>query len=343
MKHLLNTLYVTIQGAYLAREGETVVVRVEKEERLRVPIHTLGGVVCFGQVGASPALMGLCGERGVSLSFLSERGRFLARVQGPVSGNVLLRREQYRRADDGPTATVLARSLVAGKVINSRVALLRAARREPDSAAGQALAAAARELAGRLRELEDASGLERVRGLEGEAARAYFEVFDHLVRAQKDAFFFRVRSRRPPLDNLNALLSFLYTLVMHDVASALEGVGLDPAVGFLHRDRPGRKSLALDLMEELRPVLADRLALTLVNRQQVQARGFSASPGGGVFMDDATRKAVLVAYQERKREELTHPFLGEKLELGLIPHVQALLLARHLRGDLDAYPPFVWR
>lgn len=343
MKHLLNTLYVTTQGAYLAREGETVVVRVEKEDRLRVPIHTLGGVVCFGQVGASPALMGLCGERGVSLSFLSERGRFLARVQGPVSGNVLLRREQYRRADDGPATAVLARSLVAGKVINARAALLRAARREPDSPAGQALTTAARELAGRLRELADTSYLECVRGLEGEAARAYFEVFDHLVRAQKDAFFFRVRSRRPPLDNLNALLSFLYTLLMHDVASALEGVGLDPAVGFLHRDRPGRKSLALDLMEELRPVLADRLALTLVNRQQVQAKGFSASPSGGVFMDDATRKAVLVAYQERKREELTHPFLGEKLELGLVPHVQALLLARHLRGDLDAYPPFVWR
>ncbi len=343
MKHLLNTLYVTTQGAYLAREGETVVVRVEKEDRLRVPIHTLGGVVCFGQVGASPALMGLCGERGVNLSFLSEHGRFLARVQGPVSGNVLLRREQYRRADDRPAAAALARSLVVGKVINGRTTLLRAARREPDSPAGQALAAAARELAGRLRELGDASDLERVRGLEGEAARSYFEVFDHLVRAQKDAFFFRVRSRRPPLDNLNALLSFLYTLLMHDVASALEGVGLDPAVGFLHRDRPGRQSLALDLMEELRPVLADRLALTLINRQQVQAKGFSASPSGGVFMDDATRKAVLVAYQERKREELTHPFLGEKLELGLVPHVQALLLARHLRGDLDAYPPFVWR
>ena len=343
MKHLLNTLYVTSQGAYLAREGETVVVRLEKEDRLRVPIHTLGGVVCFGQVGASPALMGLCGERGVSLSFLSENGHFLARVQGPVAGNVLLRREQYRRADDDAAAATLAKALVAGKIINARAVLLRAARREAESPAGQALATTARELAGRLRELAEATALERVRGCEGEAARVYFAVFDHLVRAQKDAFFFRGRSRRPPLDNLNTLLSFVYTLLAHDVASALEGVGLDPAVGFLHRDRPGRKSLALDLMEELRPVLADRLVLSLVNRQQVRADGFTTTASGGVFMNDATRKTVLVAYQERKREELTHHFLGEKLELGLVPHVQALLLARHLRGDLDAYPPFVWR
>ncbi len=343
MKHLLNTLYVTTQGAYLAREGETVVVRVDREERLRVPIHTLGGVVCFGQVGASPALMGLCGERGVSLSFLSERGRFLARVQGPVTGNVLLRREQYRRADDEAAASTLARAMVAGKVMNARQVLLRAARRETDTSAAEALARAARELAGRLGDLKALGGLAEARGVEGESARVYFGVFDHLVRAQKDGFFFRVRSRRPPMDNLNALLSFVYTLLMHDVASALDGVGLDPAVGFLHRDRPGRKGLALDLMEELRPPLADRLVLSLVNRQQIQASGFTTSASGGVFMDDATRKTVLVAYQERKREELTHPFLGEKMELGLVPHVQALLLARHLRGDLDAYPPFIWR
>ncbi|MFZ5587056.1 MAG: type I-C CRISPR-associated endonuclease Cas1c [Thermodesulfobacteriota bacterium] len=343
MKHLLNTLYVTSQGAYLAREGETVVVRLDGQERLRVPIHTLGGVVCFGQVGASPALMGLCGERGVSLSFLSENGRFLARVQGAVAGNVLLRREQYRRADDQDAATALARAVVAGKLMNARTVLLRAARQDEGPDGADAIAAAGRELAGRLRELERAESLETVRGVEGEAARVYFDVFDHLVRAQKEGFFFRARSRRPPLDNLNALLSFVYTLLMHDVAAALEGVGLDPAVGYLHRDRPGRKSLALDLMEEFRPFLADRLALSLVNRQQVRASGFTASASGGVTMDSDTRKTVLVAYQERKREELTHPFLGEKLALGLVPHVQALLLARHLRGDLDAYPPFVWR
>lgn len=347
MKHLLNTLYVTSQGAYLAREGETVVVRLDGQERLRVPIHTLGGVVCFGQVGASPALMGLCGERGVSLSFLSENGRFLARVQGAVAGNVLLRRKQYRRADDQDAATALARAVVAGKLMNARTVLLRAAR-QGDGASGpesdaEAIAAAGRELAGHLRELDRAESLATVRGVEGEAARVYFDVFDHLVRAQKESFFFHGRSRRPPLDNLNALLSFVYTLLMHDVAAALEGVGLDPAVGYLHRDRPGRKSLALDLMEEFRPFLADRLVLSLVNRQQVRADGFTVSASGGVAMDDATRKTVLVAYQERKREELTHPFLGEKLALGLVPHVQALLLARHLRGDLDAYPPFVWR
>ncbi len=343
MKHLLNTLYVTSQGAYLAREGETVVVRLEGQERLRVPIHTLGGVVCFGQVGASPALMGLCGERGVSLSFLAENGRFLARVQGAVAGNVLLRREQYRRADNEAAATALARAALAGKLMNARTVLQRAARQGEQGATETALSAAGRELAGCLRELPRAESLERLRGIEGEAARNYFGVFDHLVRTQKDGFFFRTRSRRPPLDNLNALLSFVYTLLVHDVAAALEGVGLDPAVGYLHRDRPGRKSLALDMMEELRPFLADRLVLSLVNRQQVKPSGFTIAASGGVSMDDATRKTVLVAYQERKREELTHPFLGEKLALGLIPHVQALLLARHLRGDLDAYPPFVWR
>ncbi|MBI5521676.1 MAG: type I-C CRISPR-associated endonuclease Cas1 [Desulfarculus sp.] len=343
MKHLLNTLYVTSQGAYLSREGETVVVKLEGQERLRVPMHTLGSIVCLGQVGASPALMGLCGERGVCLSFLSQNGRFLARVQGPVAGNVLLRREQYRRADHEAQASLLAQAVVAGKVMNARSVLLRAIRQGADECAARALSQAGRELASRLRDLQGPSSLEVVRGVEGEAARTYFGAFDHLIRAQKESFFFHARSRRPPLDNINALLSFVYTLLMHDVASALEGVGLDPAVGYLHRDRPGRKSLALDLMEEFRPFLADRLVLSLVNRQQVKANGFTTTANGGVYMDDATRKTVLVAYQERKREELSHPFLGEKLALGLVPHVQALLLARHLRGDLDAYPPFIWR
>lgn len=343
MKHLLNTLYVTSQGAYLSREGETVVVKLEGQERLRVPMHTLGSIVCLGRVGVSPALMGLCGERGVSLSFLSQNGRFLARVQGPVAGNVLLRREQYRRADHEAQTVLLAQAMVAGKVINARNVLLRAVRQGADEGAATALSRAGRELAGRLRDLQGPSSLEIVRGVEGEAARIYFGVFDHLIRAHKESFFFRARSRRPPLDNINALLSFVYTLLMHDVTSALEGVGLDPAVGYLHRDRPGRKSLALDMMEEFRPFLADRLVLSLVNRKQVKASGFTTTASGGVYMDDATRKTVLVAYQERKREELSHPFLGEKLALGLVPHVQALLLARNLRGDLDAYPPFIWR
>lgn len=343
MRRLLNTLYVTTQGSYLAQEGETVVVRVERSDRLRVPIHQLEGIVCFGNVAASPFLLGLCGERGVGVSFLSERGRFLARVQGPVRGNVLLRREQYRRADDLATASELARGFLAAKLANCRQVLLRAARETDHPQRGQPLSAAARDIAWRLESLRQPQPLEVLRGLEGEAANTYFGAFDHLVATQKEDFFFRERSRRPPRDNLNALLSFLYTVLAHDVAAALEGVGLDPAVGFLHRDRPGRSSLALDIMEELRPVLADRLALSLINRQQVRGSGFRTTESGGVLMDDDTRKAVLVAYQKRKQEEVQHPFLGEKASWGLLPHLQAMLLARHLRGDLEAYPPFFWR
>lgn len=343
MKHLLNTLYVTTQSTYLAREGETVLVRVEGETKLRVPIHTLGSIVCFGQVSMSPPLMGLCGERGVAVSFLSINGRFLARVEGPVSGNVLLRREQYRRADDLTLAAEMARAMVAAKIANCRTVLQRAIRDRPDKKGVADLSEAVEQLAQHLRELEDSLPLDIVRGKEGDAARRYFGVFDHLITAQKDDFFFRERSRRPPLDNMNAILSFFYTLLAHDVAAALEGVGLDPAVGFLHRDRPGRPGLALDLMEELRPYLADRLALSMVNRQEIKGKGFKHSESGGVIMNDETRKQVLVAYQERKQEEIEHPFLGEKVALGLLPHVQALLLARYLRGDLDGYPPFFWK
>lgn len=344
MKKLLNTLYVTTQGAYLSKEGESVLVRVERENKLRVPIHNLGGIVCFGQVSASPALMGLCGERNVSLSFMTENGRFLARVQGPVSGNVLLRREQYRRADDEACAAAIARGLVAAKIANSRTVLLRALRDRPDRGDREAIEAAERRLRHLLHEIRESNaGLDAVRGREGEAGRTYFEVLDHLITAQKDDFFFKGRSRRPPMDNMNALLSFLYTLLSHDVTAALEGVGLDPAVGFLHRDRPGRSGLALDLIEDLRAYLADRLALSLVNRRQLKGSGFAHAESGGVKMDDKTRKAVLVAYQERKQEEIRHPFLNEKISVGLLPHVQAMLLARFLRGDLDAYPPFIWR
>jgi CRISPR-associated protein Cas1 len=343
LKHLLNTLYVTTQGAYLAREGETVLVRVEGETKLQVPVHTLGSIVCFGQVSLSPPLMGLCAERSVAVSFLTERGRFLARVQGPVSGNVLLRREQYRRADDSQMAAELARTVVVAKIANCRTVLMRAARDRPEGEPTRELLEAAEQLAQHLRDLQGPVPLDTARGKEGDAARRYFGVFDHLITAQKEDFFFRERSRRPPLDNMNALLSFLYTLLVHDVSAALEGVGLDPAVGYLHRDRPGRPGLALDLMEELRPCLADRLALSLVNRQQVRGKGFRKTESGGVVMDDGTRKEVLVAYQERKQDEIQHPFLGEKIALGLLPHVQALLLARCLRGDLDGYPPFFWK
>jgi CRISP-associated protein Cas1 len=340
MKKLLNTLYVTTQGAYLAKDGETVLIRVEQENRLRVPIHTLGGIVCFGQVSCSPPLMGFCAENNVALSFFSEHGQFLARVQGPVNGNVLLRREQYRRADDEPSSVAIAHAVVQAKVANCRTVLLRAAR---ERGGCSELESASARLARSLEMLRAPQSLELVRGLEGDAARTYFSVFDHLITASREHFFFRERSRRPPLDNVNALLSFLYTLLAHDVAGALEAVGLDPAVGFLHRDRPGRAGLALDLMEELRPVLADRLALSLINRRQIQADGFKATEAGGVLMENDTRKEVLLAWQKRKQEDLRHPFLGESIPLGLLPHVQALLLSRHLRGDLDAYPAFFWR
>jgi CRISPR-associated protein Cas1 len=343
MRHLLNTLYVTTQGAYLSRDGETVLVRVDQEAKLRVPIHTLGGIVCFGQVSCSPPLMALCGERNVAISFLSEHGKFYARVQGPVSGNVLLRREQYRRADSEAVSARIAQSVVVAKVANCRTVLLRGIRDHADNPQVPALEAAGVRLARLLDDMREHLPLDTVRGLEGDAARTYFDVFDHLVTAQKDDFFFRERSRRPPLDNLNALLSFFYTLLVHDVTAALETVGLDPAVGFLHRDRPGRPSLALDLMEEFRPVLADRLALSLVNRQQIRGKGFKKTETGAVLMDEATRKEVLVAYQKRKQEEIQHPFLGEKVEVGLLPFVQAMLLARYLRGDLDGYPPFLWK
>ncbi len=343
MKHHLNTLFVTTQGAHLGKEGDAVLVRVERETRLRIPIHTLGGIVCFGQVSASPFLLGFCGERGVGVSFLTENGRFLARLQGATSGNVLLRREQYRRADSPEGSAALARSFLVAKVANSRAVLLRALRDRPEGPGAEALAAAVVAMGQHLSELKAGVPLDSLRGTEGAAARAYFEVFDHLVAQQKSDFFFHGRSRRPPLDNLNALLSFLYTLLRHDVTAALEAVGIDPQVGFLHRDRSGRPSLALDLMEELRPSFADRLALSLINLKQIKASGFSPGESGGVMMDEATRKAVIGAYQKKKQEELVHPFLGEKITLGLLPHLQAALLARALRGDLDGYPPFLWK
>ena len=343
MRHLLNTLYVTTQGAYLARDGETVAVRVEKETRLRVPLHTLGGIICFGQVSCSPPLMQLCAERGVRISFLSEYGKFWARVEGPVSGNVLLRREQYRWSDDADKSAEIARAVITAKVANCRTVLLRVLRDHPEIAGGAEVKAAGDTLERSLSLLQKPLPLDTVRGIEGDTARQYFAVFDHLILTQKKEFFFRERTRRPPLDNMNALLSFLYTLLAHDVRSALETVGLDPAVGFMHRDRPGRPSLALDLMEELRPVLADRLALSLVNRQQIKGKGFKTTETGAVVMDDETRKELLVAYQKRKQEELQHPFINEKVALGLLPFVQSMLLSRYLRGDLDGYPPYFWK
>jgi CRISP-associated protein Cas1 len=343
VKQHLNTLFVTTQGAYLHQYGEALVVKVEEETKLQLPLHTIGGIVCFGQVAVSPWLMAKCAEAGVAISFLSEQGKFLARVQGFTPGNVLLRREQYRRADDEAASAAIARNIVAAKIANARTVLLRGARDYPDRKGRDAVEAAAARLAYGLQQVRDAGDLDLIRGIEGESANSYFGVFDHLITAQREAFTFTGRNRRPPLDPVNALLSFLYAMLGHDARAACESAGLDSQVGFLHRDRPGRPGLALDLMEEFRPFLADRLALTLINRQQVRSDGFRKTESGGIEMDDNTRKVVLTAYQKRKQDTVTHSFLGEESTVGLLLHLQARLLARHLRGDLDAYPPFVWK
>lgn len=346
MRRQLNTLYVTTEGAWLHKDGENIVLEVEGDTRARVPAHMLESVVCLGRVSVSPPLLGYCARQGISVCYLSANGKFLARLEGPVSGNVLLRREQYRRTDEAPRCAEIVRNLLIGKVHNQRTVLLRGLRDYGDELAAQAREALSHtekhlKIIGK-RLLSETSS-EILRGLEGEAAQAYFGVFDHLVRAPEAAMRFHGRSRRPPLDAVNALLSFFYTLLTHDCRSALETVGLDPAVGFLHRDRPGRPSLALDMVEEFRPVLADRLALSLINRKQLTARDFNKMENGAVQLKDDARKTVLTAYQERKRELLHHAFVDEKIALGLFPFIQAQLLARHLRGDLDAYPPFLWK
>ena len=341
MKKFLNTLFVTTQGAYLSKEGESVVVSVEQEVKLRIPVHTLGGIVCFGNVLCSPFLLGHCAQNRVGVSFLSQYGRFLARVQGPVSGNVLLRREQYRWADDPSRTLAIAQTVVTAKIANARTTLQRALRDRPEQSGATELRAAVLRMGRLLDEVKQCEDVDEVRGKEGDAGRIYFGIFDHLVTSQKEAFRFTERSRRPPLDNLNALLSFTYMLLAHDMVGALEAVGLDPQVGFLHRDRSGRPSLALDVMEEFRPFFADRFVLSLVNLKQVQAKGFKRTESGAVEMTDDTRKALLVAYQKRKQEEIKHPFLDETMPIGLLFHAQAILLARLLRGDLDAYPPFI--
>ncbi len=343
MKKHLNTLFVTTQGAYLAKEGETVAVKVDGKVRLQVPVHTLDGIVCFGQVSCSPFLMGFCAENDVAISFLTEYGRFLARVQGPVSGNVLLRREQYRWADDQEKSESVARSVVIGKICNCRTVLSRAIRDHGMKIEKKKVQDAISRFNAILEHIRQNIDLDRIRGYEGEAAQVYFKVFDHLITSRKAHFVFNERSRRPPLDRVNCLLSFLYTMVMHDVRSALESVGLDPAVGFLHRDRPGRPSLALDMMEEFRPFIADRLTLSLINLSQVKGNGFKHMENGAVLMDDETRKTLLVAYQKRKQDVIMHPFIKEKIPIGLLFHTQALLLARYLRGDLDGYPVFLWK
>lgn len=339
MKKLLNTLYVTTQDAYLRKEGETVVVEKEKLVLLRLPIHTLQGIVTFGNVMTSPFLLNLCAERGVCVSFMSESGKFLARVTGPISGNVLLRLAQMRAYDDRAKKGEIARSFVIGKLLNARNIILRRMR---DHGASEVLREAAEKHVDVVRRVRDSPpDAERLRGLEGEAGAAYFRCFNELLVAQQETFAIAGRNRRPPTDPMNALLSYLYTLLAHDCRGALEGVGLDPQIGFLHEVRSGRPGLALDLMEEFRAVLADRVALSLVNLRQIGPRDFKTTESGAVEMKEEARKTILQTWQKKKREMILHPFLDERVPIGLLPHLQALLLARHLRGDLDAYPPFL--
>lgn len=346
MRRLLNTIYVTSEGAWLRKDGANLVVEVEGAEKGRAPLHMLDGVVSFGRAGASPALMAACAEAGITLSYVDPNGRFLARVEGPRTGNVLLRRAQFRAADDAARRALIARAVIVAKTANQRAVVRRALRDHAATLAPAAMAALS-SAEGRLTDIGRrclvAADVDTLRGLEGEAGLTYFGIFALLVRVDDPAFSFPGRSRRPPLDRVNALLGFLYAMLGHDCRSALETHGLDPQVGFLHTDRPGRASLALDLMEELRPVLADRLTLSLINRRQITAGDFIVEEAGAVRLTDEARKRVLVAWQERKREELRHPFLNEIMPLGLVASVQAQLLARHLRGDVDGYPAFIWK
>jgi CRISPR-associated protein Cas1 len=341
MRKLLNTLYVTSQDAFLALDGETVAVRREGERPAHIPLHNLEGIVTFGYAGVSPALMGACAERGIALNFLSPSGKFLAEVCGIPQGNVVLRRTQYRTSDDEAKSAAIAKNMLTGKLYNSRWVLDRAVRDHEARIDVERVKNAARYIIEALEPLRAAATLGTLRGVEGEAAMRYFDVFDEMILQSKDDFEFTGRNRRPPTDKVNAMLSFAYAMLANECASALRSVGLDPYVGFLHRDRPGRKSLALDLMEELRAVFADRFVLTLINTRQVEASDFHVQENGAVKLKDGARKKFLTAWQNRKKEELQHPFLREKISWGLVPYAQALLLARHLRGDLEEYPPFL--
>jgi CRISPR-associated protein Cas1 len=340
MRKLLNTLYVTTPESFLHRDGENVIIKVHNEEKFRIPIHNLEGIVCFGYMGASPQLMRLCTEKNVGLSFLTPHGNFQARVSGRVRGNVLLRRTQYRVADSVDDSLNIAKGFIIGKIINCRTILNRSVRDHGDTINCDGINTAEALLIENLLKIDECGSSDALRGIEGNCAKFYFNVFNELILKQKNEFYLFERNRRPPLDNMNALLSFLYTLLAHDVESALETVGLDPYVGFFHTDRPGRASLALDMMEELRPFMADRLALNLVNLKQLSGSDFLKKENGGVLMTDIGKKEVLGAWQKRKQDQIVHPYLNEKISVGLIPYVQATLLARFLRGDIDGYPPF---
>ena len=343
MRKMLNTLFINSEDAYLALENENVVVLRGEEKMGRYPLTILENIVSFSYKGASPALMGTCAARDIHLCFLTPNGRFLARVCGQSRGNVLLRKEQYRVSDDSAQSCMVARNMIFGKIFNSRWVLERMLRDHAMRADLPSLSAASAQLQNRLEGVRQINDLDALRGAEGLASAAYFGVFDQMILNQKDVFHFDGRNRRPPRDRVNAALSMTYTLLAHDCASALESVGLDAYVGFMHRDRLGRASLALDLMEELRAPLADRFVLTLINTRVLQQKHFKTQADGAVWLTDDGRKALLSAWQSRKKVEITHPFLKEKMAWGLVPYVQALLLARTLRGDLDGYPPFLWK
>lgn len=343
MRRLLNMLFVTSEDAYLSLDGENVVVKREQKEAGRFPLHNLTAIVCFSYAGASPALMGACAAREIGMSFCTPRGRFLARTAGISNGNVLLRREQYRVADDPLRSCQAARYMIFGKLYNSRWSIERTRRDHKLRIDEEKFQGASEAIKNLLPQVLEETSMESLRGLEGAGATVYFNVFDDMILREKEAFYFHGRNRRPPLDNVNAMLSFAYSLLTNDCASALEAVGLDSYVGFLHRDRPGRTSLALDLMEELRPCLADRFVLTMINNRVMQPGDFQKGENGAVLLSEDARRKFLKSWQERKSETITHPYLGEKLPWGLVPYVQALLLSRFLRGDLDAYPPFLWK
>lgn len=336
MKKLLNTLYITRQETYMHKERETIVIKQGDEKLGQFPALTIGNILCFGLVTVSPPLMGYCGEQGIGLSFYTEYGRFLARVQGKQTGNVLLRRTQYRVADDAVKANQIAKVMVAAKIANARSVLMRDVRNHGEN---PAMTEVIRRLADSLKRCEQSETVAQTMGIEGEAGASYFSVFNDLLHDGE--FKFEGRIRRPPTDPVNALLSFTYSLITQECVSALMGVGLDPYVGFLHQDRPGRASLALDLLEEFRAPWADRFVLTLFNRKQLQKADFIYEASGAVKLTDDARKKVLVAFQERKQEEIMHPYLEEKVPYGLLPHCQAQLLARHLRGDTAFYPPYL--
>ena len=343
MRKLLNTLYVVNPDSYLALEGETIVIKRDEKTMTRLPFHNLESIVTFGYTGASPALMGACARKNINLCFLNQNGRFLSRIVGKSYGNVLLRKEQYRISDDKVRSCLISKGFIFGKIYNAKWIIERAVRDHELRVDVEKLKTCSVQLSQKLKAANECCDLDQLRGVEGNAANLYFSVLDNLILQQKEDFNFHERNKRPPQDNVNSMLSFVYTLLANDCASALESVGLDAYVGFLHRDRPGRVSLALDLMEELRGLFADRFVITLINRKEVNARGFIKRENGAILMDEQTRKIILIAWQERKRDIVTHPFLKEKIEWGLVPFIQAMLLARYLRGDLDGYPPFLWK